>query len=96
MTKLNTAQNSVDQLGMLLAQIADLTKQADAIKDKLKNAASTSDVKVFEGSLFKATYVESNREVVEYKQLIKDHGLEHLVSAYTNTTAVFSIRTTSR
>ena len=30
----------VDELGMLLAQIADLTKRADAIKDSLKDAAT--------------------------------------------------------
>ena len=31
---------SIDTLGSLLAQIADLTKQADAIKDSIKDTAS--------------------------------------------------------
>jgi hypothetical protein len=36
----NITAASVDQLGALLAQIADLTKQADAIKDAIKDSAS--------------------------------------------------------
>jgi len=43
----------------LLAQIADLTKQADAIEDAIKDSASAGGDKVVEGSLFKATYLES-------------------------------------
>ena len=42
----------VDELGLLLARIADLTKQADAIKDELKDAATAGDTKAFEGNLF--------------------------------------------
>ena len=37
---MNSIQNPADQLGMLLAQIAELTKQADAIKDCMKDAAT--------------------------------------------------------
>jgi hypothetical protein len=93
---INTETNTIDKLGLLLAQIADLTKQADAIKDALKDKATSSDEKVFEGSLFKATFCESNRSVVNYKKLISDHGLESEVEKYTSTTAVFSIKTTAR
>lgn len=97
MTTLNIAPNSVDQLGMLLAQIADLTKQADAIKDSMKEVCTSSDVKVFEGSLFKSTYIESNRAVVDYKKLLADLQVTaETVEKYTKTTAVFSIKTTSR
>jgi len=97
MTTLNIAPNSVDQLGMLLAQIADLTKQADAIKDSMKDVATSSDVKSFEGSLFKSTFIESNRAVVDYKKLLADLNVAaETVEQYTKTTAVFSIKTTSR
>ena len=49
------ALNTIDTLGALLAQIADLTKQADAIKDAIKDAANAGGPKVVEGALFKAT-----------------------------------------
>ena len=89
--------NQVDVLGNLLAQIADLQKQADLIKDSIKDAASAGGEKVVEGALFKATYIESNRSVVDYKKLIKDMGISaEKVSEYTSTTAVFSVKVTSR
>ena len=44
--------NDVDTLGQLLAQIADLTKRADAIKDAIKEDASAGGDKVREGELF--------------------------------------------
>ena len=94
---LNTKPNSIDELGMLLAQIAVLTKQADKIKDEMKNIASAGGATVFEGTLFKSTYMESNRKVTDYKELCKNLGIsDAVVAAYTSTTAVFSIKTTSR
>ena len=92
---LNT--NTIDTLGALLAQIADLTAQADAIKDSIKDAASAGGDKVVEGALFKATYVETNRSVVDYKKLCADLGVSaEQVASYTRTTAVFSVKVTSR
>jgi hypothetical protein len=88
---------SVDTLGNLLAQIADLTKQADAIKDSIKDSASLGGAKVVEGNLFKATYIESNRSVVDYKTLCADIGVTaEQLAAYTKTSAVFSVKVTSR
>jgi ABC-type transporter Mla subunit MlaD len=96
-TAINTSPATADQLGTLLAQIATLTKQADAIKDALKDAASNGGPTVFEGALFKATYVESNRSVVDWKAVAKDRGLdESYLAQFTSTTAVFSIKTTAR
>jgi hypothetical protein len=89
--------NQVDVLGNLLAQIADLQKQAEAIKDSIKDSASLGGAKVVEGALFKATYIESNRSVVDYKKLLKDLGVgAEKVAEYTSTTAVFSVKVTSR
>lgn len=89
--------NQVDVLGNLLAQIADLQKQAEAIKDSIKDAASAGGDKVVEGALFKATYIESNRSVVDYKKLLKDMGISaEKVGEYTSTTAVFSVKVTSK
>jgi len=89
--------NQIDELGMLLAQISDLQKKAEAIKDGIKDAASAGGDKVVEGALFKATYIESNRSVVDYKKLLKDLGISaEKVAEYTSTTAVFSVKVTSK
>lgn len=97
MSNITTTPASADELGTLLAQIATLTKQADAIKDGMKDIASKGDTKTFEGALFKANYCETNRTVVDYKKLIADIGVaDTLVAQYTSTTAVFSIKVTSR
>ena len=97
MTVITTTPASADELGTLLAQIATLTKQADAIKDAMKDVASKGDVKVFEGALFKSTYVEANRSVTDWKALTKALGIsDDTIAAHTSTTAVFSIKTTSR
>jgi hypothetical protein len=94
-TTINT--NSIDNLGQLLAQIADLTKQADAIKDSLKDEASLSGQKAFEGDLFKATYVETNRSTVDWKAIAKVLDIPaDLIAEHTKTAAVFSIKVTSK
>jgi hypothetical protein len=87
----------VDVLGNLLAQIAELTKQADAIKDGIKDTASAGGDKVVEGNLFKATYIESNRSVVDNKALLAELGATaEQIARHTKTTAVFSVKVTSR
>jgi hypothetical protein len=87
----------VDTLGMLLAQIAELTKQADAIKDSIKDFATSGGATVYEGAMFKATFIESNRSVVDYKALLAELGATaDQVAAHTKVTAVFSVKTTSR
>lgn len=94
-TAITTSQ--VDHLGELLAQIADLTKQADAIKDQFKDNASAGGAKVVEGDLFKATYIETNRSTVDYKQLCADLGITaEQIAKYSKTAAVFSVKVTSR
>jgi hypothetical protein len=96
-TIITPAAHDVDTLGALLAQIAELTKQADAIKDGIKNDASLTGDKTFEGSLFKATYVESNRSVVDSKALFAELGATpEQIARHTKVTAVFSVKVTSR
>jgi len=90
-----TTTNQVDELGTLLAQIATLTKRADAIKDGIKDSASAGGDKVVEGELFKATYIESNRSVFDKDAFIKEFGAESYAK-YTKTSAVFSVKVTSR
>ena len=92
------ALTQVDNLGLLLAQIADLTKQADKIKDQIKDQATLPNgSKVVEGNLFKATVIESNRSVVDYKALCADLGVTpDQIAQYTKISAVFSVKTTTR
>ena len=88
----------VHSLGVLLAQISDLTKQADAIKDELKDAATLpGGDKVAEGAMFKATVISTDRKTVEYKKLLADLGIDaETIAKYTSTTAVFSVKVTSK
>ena len=85
----------VDTLGDLLAQIADLQEKADAIKDGIKDSASKGGAKVVEGALFKATYIETNRSVFDKNAFIKEFGAD-AYAKFTKTTAVFSVKVTSR
>ena len=87
----------VDTLGMLLAQIAELTAKADAIKDSIKDSATNGGDTVYEGAMFKATFIESNRSVVDYKKLLAELGATaDQIAAHTKVTAVFSVKTTTR
>ena len=95
MTAINTTPSSIDELGMLLAQIADLTKRADAIKDAIKDSASKGGAASIEGALFKATYTEADRTVFDKKAFIKIYGQDEY-DCYTKTTAVFSVKVTAR
>lgn len=95
MNAVTTSQ--IDDLGILLAQIADLTKQADKIKADIKNEASLSGQKAFEGELFSASYIESNRSTVDWKALAKELSIPaDLIAKHTSSTAVYSVKVTSR
>jgi hypothetical protein len=82
---------------MLLAQIAELTAKADAIKDAIKDSATAGGAKVVEGNLFKATVVEANRRVTDWKAIAKVCNIpEDVIIENTSISAVFSVKTTSR
>ncbi len=86
-------EGSVDRLGVLLAQIADLTKEADAIKDAIKLSGESQ-----EGNLFKATLVDMDRKVFDKEFFIADNGPDGaaVYDAYTKNTVCVSVRVTSR
>lgn len=94
----NELMTEVDFLGALLAQISDLTKQAEKIKDSLKDQATApGGNKVYEGAMFRATVVASDRKVVDYKKMLSDLGVSaETIQKYTSTTAVFAVKTTSK
>jgi hypothetical protein len=92
------ALTQVDQLGFILAQIAELEAKADAIKASIKDAATLAGASnVFEGNLYKATVVEANRKVVDWKNIQKVCNIpEDVIIDNTKITAVFSVKTTAR
>lgn len=86
-----------DELGLLLAQIADLTAKADAIKDAMKDVATNGGGSVFEGNLFTAKVIEANRKVTDWKAIAKQFNIpEQAIIDHTSVTAVFSVKTTAR
>lgn len=93
----NIPLTQIDELGLLLSQIAELTAKADKIKDAIKDAATAGGPSVVEGNLFKATVVEANRSVVNWKAIAKVCNIpEDIIIANTSVTAVFSVKTTAR
>jgi hypothetical protein len=97
MNAIDISLTQIDELGLLLAQIAELTKKADKIKDELKDKATAGGAYVYEGNLFKATVTEANRKVTDWKAIAKVCNVpDEVVIAHTSITAVFSVKTTSR
>jgi hypothetical protein len=96
---------AVDTLGALLAQIADLTKQADAIKDQIKEAGADGKletetvngkpVQFASGALFRATYIESNVETFDKAKFVKTFG-EDVYKNFTKIGARFTVKVTSK
>lgn len=88
-----TQQAKVDRLGILLAQIADLESEAQALKDSLKNEGEGA----YEGSLYRAMVTLSERRTVDSKTVFKVAGVpQALIDENTKTTAVITIKVTSR
>ena len=91
--QVSTELTNVDRLGLLLAQIADLEEQAEAIKNELKNGAEG----VVEGNLFKANVILSQRSTVDNKAVYKALNVsDDLLAKFTKTTAVITVKVTSR
>ena len=57
--------NDIDTLGALLADISRLTKQADAIKDRIKDSKKA----VVEGELFRAVLVKQERTTYDPRKV---------------------------
>ena len=84
--------SQVDTLGMLLAQIADLEKQAEIIKNELKQTEGH-----VEGNLFKACVTLSQRATVDNKAVFVEANVPaELIAKHTKTTAIISLKVTSK
>ena len=84
--------SKVDQLGLLMAQIADLEKQADAIKNELKQQEGHID-----GNLFKACVTLSQRATVDNKAVFAEANVPaELIAKYTKTTSIITLKVTAK
>ena len=82
--------NDIDNLGILLAQIADLTKQADDIKTRLKE----SGLECKEGALYNAVVVRQERTTYDPRKV--ELALGAHISLVERTTESVSVRVTAR
>jgi len=97
--------NDVDTLGALLAQIDDLTRQAEAIKNQIKEAGADGKletevvkgkpVQFVNGALFRATYSESNVELFDKAKFIAVFD-EATYKQFTKIGARFTVKVTSK
>ena len=93
MNLIDVQLTQVDELGMLQAQIAELQERADALKDTIKNQGEGR----YTGNLYDATVTLSQRDVVDYKKLLKDIGVSaDTLKQYTSTSASITLRVTAR
>ena len=91
--KISTELSVVDRLGLVLAQIADLEKEADAIKTVLKESGEA----VVEGSFYKASVILSNRSTIDNKAVYKALNVsDDLLAKFTRTTPVATVKVTAR
>ena len=79
---MQTKTASIDLLGTLQAQIADLELQAEAIKNALKDECSLQEVDGkgnqrldVEGAMFKAVCTSTQRSTVDTKSLYEAFGI---------------------
>jgi uncharacterized protein Yka (UPF0111/DUF47 family) len=87
-----TTTHNIDELGNLLAQIKTLTSKADAIKKDIKEEASLSGQKKFEGDDYVVTYVESNVSTVDWKAIAKALNIPaELIAQHTKTSARYTV-----
>jgi hypothetical protein len=87
-----TTTHNIDELGNLLAQIKTLTSKVDAIKKDIKEEASLSGQKKFEGDDYVVTYVESNVSTVDWKAIAKALNIPaELIAQHTKTSARYTV-----
>ena len=93
MQVLDIQLTTVDQLGMLQAQIADLEAQAEVLKNELKNAGEGH----VEGNLYKSCVTLSQRNTVDNKAVFAEANVPaELIAKHTKTTAVITLKVTAR
>lgn len=92
----------VDRLGELLAQIATLTKQANVIKDAIKEMGADGHLDIdakgvahVDGLLFRAVYSESCANIFDKAKFVEAYG-EATYAKYTKQSASFKVTINAR
>jgi hypothetical protein len=92
-SEMATLTNDIDTLGSLLKEIADLEARAKKIKDGIKDEASLTGQKLWDGEQFQVLYVEANVSTVDWKALAKELAIPaELIAKHTKTAARFSLK----
>lgn len=92
-TLVDIKATQVDTLGLLLAQISELQAKADLIKDDLKAQGQGA----YNGSMFKASVIVSNRSNVDFKQVFAECSVPaEIIARNTKVQEVVSVKLTSR
>ena len=82
--------DDIDNLGILLADISRLTKEADAIKSRLKDGGLDS----YDGEVFSAVVVKQDRTSYDPRKV--EELLGDLVSQVERVSKVISVKVTAR
>ena len=83
----------IDKLGVLLAQISELTKEAESIKSALKASGNSE----FDGKLFHAVVINQIRTSVDWETIAeKLNPSRQLVAAYTSSKEVVMVKVNAR
>jgi hypothetical protein len=93
MKTLELQVTKVDTLGLLLAQIAELEAKATVIKQSLKEDGQGT----YEGSMFKANVIVSNRSTVDFKQVFAECSVPaEVIARNTKAQEIVTVKLTSR
>jgi len=90
-TASTTISFDVDRLGFLLAQISDLTKQANEIKKRIKETHGNS----FDGNLFRAVVIEQERTTYDI-DVLKSAAPQSILDLAKRETFSVSVTLTAR
>lgn len=81
----------IDELGMLKAQIADLTAKAEALKKDIIAQGPGA----YDGALFRATVSETSRSFID-ADLARKFLTEKVLAKITKTSSTYTVRVVSR
>jgi hypothetical protein len=90
MTKTNLTA-TIDELGEIKAQIADLTAKEKALKDALADLEPGA----YEGELFRLSISQSDRDNLDMKA-VREKLSDQFIRAHTTTTSVRTLRVSAR
>lgn len=90
-------QGTVDSLGEVKAQLAQLSAKEKQLKEQLISYAKFTDTAAFEGAYFRASVSSAIRQSVSWKSLVEDLGLSDAdLEPYKSESTVVSVRVSAR